>query len=100
MAKMKELDYNSAPTLEYETKCRRCGEFETWYFSTVAQTTWLTFVTKAIPSIKDNPTQNYCEKCKKKTIQDIVSYTDFEPKFRAYYNDKTLDFTKLPNNEV
>ena len=58
---------------EYETKCRRCGRFEEWHFSTSDQTTKLQFFT-AVSDYIVNPRQYFCKGCMKDTIQDVVSY--------------------------
>lgn len=60
---------------EYETKCRRCGTLIDWLFSSVEMTERINFM-KAMVSYIQNPRAYKCQKCKKKTVQDLVSYTD------------------------
>lgn len=61
----------------FETKCRRCGHMTQWFFSYREQTDWLDF-SKYIHCRINDPLQYKCDECCKKTVQDIVSYT--EPK--------------------
>lgn len=60
---------------EYETKCRRCGKFTSWFFSLKTSFTWLEFV-QAIIDMIVSPRQFDCDTCEKKTVQDVVSYTE------------------------
>lgn len=58
----------------YETKCRRCGKLKEWFFANSETITWSHFV-MAIEDYITSPRQMECEKCKKETVQDVVSYT-------------------------
>ena len=64
--------------LTYETKCRRCGKITEWFGGYDADKSdrenWLRlhdWVTEHF----DHPSVCRCDKCKKDTIQDYVSYT-------------------------
>lgn len=59
---------------EYETKCRRCGNLHEWHFSTADRITWMQF-SDAMQDHIEHPRQIKCGKCKKETVQDVVSYT-------------------------
>ena len=60
---------------EYETKCRRCGALTDWFFSTVDKMEWLDFMKAMVDYIRF-PRNHHCRKCKKNTVQDVVSYTE------------------------
>ena len=60
---------------EYETKCRRCGEFHKWHFASKAQIEWMGFA-NAIQDHINSPRQMKCNSCDKKTVQDVVSYSE------------------------
>lgn len=60
--------------LNYETKCRRCGKYKDLFFGTIDQTKWVDFA-MGISDMLANPRSYYCDKCKKPTVQDVVSYT-------------------------
>ena len=66
MSKQKE-------NLEYETKCRRCGTFNEWYFSDREKISLFDFH-QAMGSYIESPRICKCERCKKHTVQDVVSY--------------------------
>lgn len=59
----------------YETKCRRCGKFEEWTFSTRTNIVWTKFA-EAMTDHIQHPRLLMCEQCNGHTIQDIISYTD------------------------
>lgn len=65
---MQNKNYN------YETKCRRCGELTEWHFSSVDKTAFMDFVKAMIDHIQ-YPRPHKCKKCKKETVQDVVSYS-------------------------
>lgn len=65
---MADKNYN------YETKCRRCGYFTTWHFSSVDKISWLDFCKTMIDYIQF-PRDYDCPKCKKSTVQDVVAYS-------------------------
>ena len=60
----------------YETKCRRCGSFQEWDTCKIGEVKWETFLL-AIEGKMQFPELAMCEHCKKKTVQDVVSYTDY-----------------------
>ena len=60
---------------EYETKCRKCGNFHKWHFAAKAQIKWMDFA-NAIRDYINSPRQMHCDSCEKKTVQDVVSYTE------------------------
>lgn len=57
----------------YETKCRRCGALVEWFFSDANLFSKFEF-DKAMIDYISFPRLFDCEKCKKKTVQDVVSY--------------------------
>lgn len=63
-----------AKNYNYETKCRRCGELTDWHFSTTDRFTFLQFA-EAMTDHIQFPRRHKCEKCKKETVQDVVSYS-------------------------
>lgn len=63
--------------LEYETKCRRCSCMMSWhvgYTSVVTAKNWLRYMHEKILT----PIVGHCDSCKKSTVQDIVSFTEYE----------------------
>ena len=57
----------------YETKCRRCGKFHVWVYGEAEESKAFLFVVRMAEMLK-YPPQNPCKKCKKDTIQELVSY--------------------------
>ena len=70
MAKEKQIK----DSWEYETKCRRCGKLTEWHFGLKKDIPHAR-LTEWINSALVTPRMHWCDKCKKDTIQDIVSYT-------------------------
>jgi len=68
MITMSDKNYN------YETKCRRCGYLTVWHFSPADRYTYMEFATAMVDHIQ-YPRSCNCEKCKKETVQDVVSYS-------------------------
>jgi hypothetical protein len=72
--------------LIYETKCRRCGRFNEWVYTDAAvakearRELWLQLAC-LVDDMLHTPRQLLCEggQCQKETIQDVVSYTPFNP---------------------
>lgn len=60
--------------LEYETKCRRCGSFEIWYFQTNTPENLSAFMFLINDRIT-RPTFAECRTCKIKTLQDLTTFT-------------------------
>lgn len=58
---------------EYETKCRRCGNFQEWYFAKKDNLKLIDFLT-AMSDYAVNPRLQKCSTCDKRTIQDLISY--------------------------
>ncbi len=58
---------------EYDTKCRRCGKINEWYFALKDLTTVNEFL-KAIDDRINRPRAQRCNKCSRNTIQDVVSH--------------------------
>jgi hypothetical protein len=70
---MEELVYFEIFT---ETKCRRCGKLHEWHFLSGddrAMQERLRFIDLLNERI-DTHEVHFCEKCKKNTIHDMVSY--------------------------
>jgi hypothetical protein len=65
---MEDKNYN------YETKCRRCGTLTKWHFSPANRFSYLEFV-DAMEDYIQYPRAFECSNCKKKTVQDVVSYS-------------------------
>ena len=65
---MNDKNYN------YEVKCRRCGTFTVWHFASADNFDWMMFL-KAMADHVQNPRWSECKKCKKHTIQDLVSHS-------------------------
>ena len=63
-------------TLTYETKCRRCGNFEDWFFAEKTKENYNYFII-AITDYIQNPRSYRCKICDKHTVQDVVSYSQF-----------------------
>lgn len=61
----------------YETKCRRCGELYEWTDIKKSLVKWNDFA-EVMSDYIQSPRLMYCKKCLKATIQDIVSYNEFE----------------------
>lgn len=59
----------------YETKCRRCNTTEDWHFTKRTDFTYAEF-RFAMDDHLQNPRLKDCRKCKKPTIQDIISYSE------------------------
>jgi len=57
----------------YQTKCRICGEMESWMFCEVGQISNVN-VLEGMQDYVDHPRLLDCQKCKIKTVQDVVSY--------------------------
>lgn len=57
----------------YETKCRRCGDFTTWPSIPKSRFKWVEFA-ESVQDRINNPRQFGCHKCGKMTVQDVVSY--------------------------
>lgn len=61
--------------ITYETKCRRCGKLHDWVFAdkesfNITLSQFITAITDKITY----PRSDRCLKCKKQTVQDVVSY--------------------------
>lgn len=56
----------------YETKCRRCGNLITWYFSNYVAFQYPVFMDAINDHIK-NPRLMDCKYCDKQTVQELVS---------------------------
>jgi len=59
----------------YETKCRRCGEINIFSPGGSVHTSWEAFLNLMFQKI-NQPQLCNCIKCKKDTIQELVSYGD------------------------
>ena len=64
----------STKNYNYETKCRRCNMLSEWHFSNIEQFTFQQF-SEAMNDRVQFPRSYECEKCNKKTVQDVVSYS-------------------------
>lgn len=60
--------------LEYETKCRRCGEIYIWWFGNTPDIRYEDFRYSMYDKIQV-PRLIGCRKCDRATVQDIVAYT-------------------------
>lgn len=58
----------------YETKCRRCGSINKWWFSERKRFDYSDFLI-AMDSKIQSPRVYHCKICKKETVQDVVSYS-------------------------
>jgi len=59
-----------------ETKCRRCGTLHEWQFvsgNQYSEHTRLSFIDQINAKINEADS-DWCRKCNKNTIQDLVSY--------------------------
>lgn len=62
--------------LNYETKCRRCGELEEYSLGTKNDWNDFSDYSRYIHEILlKRPQCNYCNNCDKNTVQDVVSFT-------------------------
>lgn len=66
-------------TLQYETKCRRCGGLHQWAFMACHENhnspdNWI-LLHKYVSEHLSIPSVNNCSVCMIQTIQDYVSYT-------------------------
>lgn len=58
----------------YETKCRRCDNFQDWFHTYRTRLEWIEFANTMMDFTKE-PRLLYCQICNKDTVQDVVSYT-------------------------
>lgn len=61
--------------LEYETKCRRCGNVTRWNFSDRKYTCYTDF-NRWAHEHSSFPFISHCDKCLMNTVQDLVSFSD------------------------
>lgn len=59
----------------YETKCRRCGELTEWAFQKVTKDSIHDWIKWKIAK-SEFPSEYQCETCQKKTLQDVVSFSE------------------------
>lgn len=59
----------------YETKCRRCGQFEEWHVGTPEELSFDEFLTYMSEKIMF-PISMKCKCSARITVQDIISFTD------------------------
>jgi len=57
----------------YETKCRRCLKMTGWYFADRDKVSWIAF-SKAMIDMLSFPRSYECSRCKKNTVQDVISH--------------------------
>lgn len=61
----------------YTTKCRVCGQHNTWFFCEVVQTTTMPITysdfRRAMKDHIENPRIINCDNCSRPTVQDLIS---------------------------